>query len=89
MLENQIKERLLAGASPGSQPRISFWGLRGIADDEEIEKLSGRPTILIVDDDPAIRGIIRMYLEKEGFKVKTANSASQAENVLPKIGFHR
>jgi CheY-like chemotaxis protein len=84
-LEVEIKKRLTNSPAAGQStlPRISFWGSRGISDkEEEVEKQAGPSTILVVDDDPAIRDIIKMYLEREGFKVRTAASASQAEDIL-------
>ena len=35
-------------------------------------------TILIADDEPSIRDLARLYLEKEGFRVRTAENGSQA-----------
>ncbi len=37
-----------------------------------------RETILIADDDPSIRELARMYLEKEGYGVETAVNGAQA-----------
>lgn len=36
------------------------------------------PTILVVDDEPAINDIIRLVLEEEGYKVITAANGRQA-----------
>lgn len=38
-------------------------------------------TVLLVDDDPAILGVIKMRLEQHGYRVATANSALAAERV--------
>jgi DNA-binding response OmpR family regulator len=35
-------------------------------------------TILIADDEPGIRDLARLYLEKEGFRVQTAENGAQA-----------
>ncbi|MBP6016541.1 MAG: response regulator transcription factor [Candidatus Promineofilum sp.] len=35
-------------------------------------------TILIADDEPSIRDLARLYLEKEGFRVRTAENGEQA-----------
>ncbi len=35
-------------------------------------------TILIADDEPSIRDLARLYLEKEGFRVRTAENGGQA-----------
>ena len=40
------------------------------------------PHILIVDDVAAIRDMVRMALEIEGFKVSDASNAHQANNLL-------
>lgn len=37
-----------------------------------------RDRILIVDDDPDIRNILEIYLEKEGFKIITCNEGNKA-----------
>lgn len=40
--------------------------------------------ILLVDDEPGIRKILRLFLEMEGFSVYEANSALQAKNLVGK-----
>jgi CheY-like chemotaxis protein len=83
-LEDEIKQRLSKGRdanAPGEVPRISFWGSRGVSIEGQ-EKPRTPSTVLVVDDDPAIREIIRIYLEKEGIKVQTASSAAEAEHIL-------
>ena len=35
-------------------------------------------TILLVDDDPGIRQVVQLYLEKEGFQVQTADRGDDA-----------
>ena len=80
-IEREVKSRLSAGGK--GDPRISFWGSRGI--EEEVqpgESESAPTTILVVDDDPTIRDIIKKYLEKEGFEVKTASGSKEAETLL-------
>ena len=44
-------------------------------------------TILVVDDEAAIRDMIRMALEHEGFSVTDANSAHQAATLLKSTQF--
>ena len=39
-------------------------------------------SVLVVDDEPAIRFIVRMLLEEEGFQVETASSAQEALEIL-------
>jgi len=39
-------------------------------------------TIWVVDDEENIRNLIRRYLEKEGFKIRTFKSSEAAENAL-------
>ena len=41
-------------------------------------------TILIADDEASIRDLARLYLEKEGFRVRTAEDgvAAQTEQVI-------
>ena len=43
-----------------------------------------KPYILLVDDDPSISTLVRLYLEKENFEVKTAERGDEAINE-----FHR
>jgi DNA-binding response OmpR family regulator len=40
--------------------------------------------ILLVDDEPGIRKILRLFLEMEGFSVYEASSASQAKSLVGK-----
>ncbi len=40
--------------------------------------------ILIVDDDPRVREILSLYLEKEGFTIKTACSGEEALSLIRK-----
>lgn len=40
--------------------------------------------ILVIDDESAIRDMLRMSLENEGFKVSDASSAHQAQSLLDK-----
>ena len=35
--------------------------------------MKDKPYILLVDDDPNISRLVQLYLEKEGFEVKTAD----------------
>lgn len=78
-LEDEIRQKI--SASRGWMPRISFWGSKGI---EEVEEASteSSSTILVVDDDPTIRNLIKKYLEKDGFSVRTASSSKEAEMLL-------
>lgn len=39
-------------------------------------------TILVVDDEPAIRQVVKAYLEKEGFRVYTAATGTEALQAL-------
>lgn len=41
------------------------------------------PHILVVDDDPRIRSMLRRYLEGEGFRVSVAENGSQLRQQLP------
>lgn len=41
-------------------------------------------TVLLVDDDPAILGVMKMRLEQRGYRIATANSALAAERVAIK-----
>jgi DNA-binding response OmpR family regulator len=40
------------------------------------------PSVLIVDDDPLIRELLQSYLEQEGYSVRCASTAEQAEACL-------
>ena len=40
------------------------------------------PHVLVVDDDPQIRSLIKEYLEDEGFRVTTAGDGSQMRQAL-------
>ncbi len=40
--------------------------------------MKDKPTILLVDDDPSIATLVRLYLEKDGFAVETASRGDDA-----------
>ena len=40
--------------------------------------MKDKPYILLVDDDPNISRLVKLYLEKEGFEVKTADRGDDA-----------
>ena len=40
----------------------------------------GKGTILLVDDEPGVRGMCRVLLERAGYGVIEADSATSAEN---------
>ncbi len=40
--------------------------------------------ILLVDDEPGIRKILRLFLEMEGYGVFEASSADQARSIIPR-----
>ena len=40
------------------------------------------PSVLIVDDDPLIRELLQSYLAQEGYQVRCASTAEQAEACL-------
>ena len=67
--------------------RVSFWGASGFPQDLEFsennsQKVGNKAKILVVDDDPGIREIIKLHLEREGYAVETASSTNQAAKLL-------
>ncbi len=67
--------------------RVSFWGASGFPQDfafseNSSQSVENKAKILIVDDDPGIREIIRLHLEREGYIVETASSTNQAAKLL-------
>lgn len=46
----------------------------------------GGETILLVEDDPALRGLITCVLEQEGYRVLAAASGAEAEQLVTKGG---
>ena len=40
--------------------------------------MKDKPMILLVDDDPSISTLVRLYLEKDGFEVETADRGDDA-----------
>ena len=40
------------------------------------------PRVLIVDDDPVIREMLKAYLERDGYEVLCAETAEEAETIL-------
>jgi CheY-like chemotaxis protein len=71
----------------GFDLRISFWGAAGFPFNSEslnsaAADESRKAKILVVDDDPGIRKIINMHLEKEGYTVQMASGADQAIDMI-------
>jgi CheY-like chemotaxis protein/HPt (histidine-containing phosphotransfer) domain-containing protein len=42
-------------------------------------------TVLVVEDDPAIRNFLKLALEAEGYRVETATQGQEALDMLPKL----
>ena len=51
----------------------------------EAEGRSDAKTILVIDDDPVARELIRRHLEKEGFRVEVAASGQEGLNIAHNI----
>jgi PAS domain S-box-containing protein len=47
-------------------------------DTAEIKALIRTTTVLVVDDEPDVRDLIRRYLERSGFRVETASNGEEA-----------
>ena len=47
--------------------------------------MKDKPYILLVDDDPSILSLVRLYLEKEGFEVQTAQRGDDALALFRKL----
>jgi two-component system OmpR family response regulator len=45
-----------------------------------------KPLIFLVEDDPEIRSLVRVYLEREGFRVETAESGTQLDRLILRHG---
>ena len=54
---------------------------------KENGQISKEKSILIVDDEPGFRDMIRMYLQMRGFEVKTAKNGSDAINQMVKTRY--
>ncbi len=50
----------------------------------QVEFLSGTETVLVVEDEPALRRLISVSLEKRGYTVRTAGDGSDAIRILEK-----
>ena len=55
---------------------------------EEVERLSQRASILVVDDDAGIRKTLSKILEREGYLVETAENGEQAIEASKKWFFN-
>ena len=54
-------------------------------DTEVLRIMKDKPYILLVDDDPNISRLVQLYLEKEGFEVKTAARGDDALSEFRKL----
>ena len=54
-------------------------------DTEVLRIMKDKPYILLVDDDPNISRLVQLYLEKEGFEVKTADRGDDALSKFRKL----
>lgn len=50
-----------------------------------LERSEQRGTILIIDDDPSVRDLMRRHLEKEGFLVETAANGQEGLHLARKL----
>ena len=67
--------------------RISFWGAAGFPQDFGQPEHSSHAhladsKILVVDDDPGMREIMKLFLQKEGYTVLTVSNARDAAELL-------
>jgi excisionase family DNA binding protein len=74
--------RVAAFYTPGGHRRYRRGDLDAFLDRSGPTASTGRPTILIVDDDPRLREYVRVNLEMEGYAVREAGSADEGLNVL-------
>lgn len=54
-------------------------------DTEVLRIMKDKPYILLVDDDPNISRLVQLYLEKEGFEVRTADRGDDALSEFRKL----
>jgi CheY-like chemotaxis protein len=50
--------------------------------EQEREQPSGKPTVLIVEDEPAIRAVVAALLEEEGYTVRRARDGLEALSII-------
>jgi CheY-like chemotaxis protein len=48
----------------------------------EFDRLEHRATVLLVDDDSAVRSAVNDFLDEEGFAIVSATNGSEALNIL-------
>jgi CheY-like chemotaxis protein len=90
----EIREKILPllGEHGYHNARVSFWGASGFSNDLDMQKdtegSQRRPEkkgrILVVDDDPGIRDVVKIFLERQGYVVSTASNSNEAATVLRK-----
>jgi len=52
----------------------------------ELEPMSGTETVLVVEDDPNVRDLVRLLLEHSGYTVLTAQDADEAVRACTELG---
>jgi CheY-like chemotaxis protein len=50
--------------------------------EQERAHLNGKPTVLIVEDEPAIRAVVAALLEEEGYAVRRARDGLEALSII-------
>src|SRR3712207_6768027 len=73
--------RLRAFKTPGGHRRYRRSDLDAFLEGSDAGGRTG-PLVLIVDDDPGMRGFVRASLEYEGYEVREAGSADEGLAVL-------
>jgi len=54
----------------------------------EPEPVSGTETVLVVEDDPNVRDLVRLLLEHNGYNVLTVQDADEAERACRELDVH-
>lgn len=54
-------------------------------DAERLARPPARPTVLVVEDDTAIAGLVRLYLERDGYTVRDCTDGEQALEAVSRL----
>ena len=83
---SEFRVRLPAHAPEPSESAEVSAQAAAVGETEIVEGETGGATVLVIDDDPAARDLLRRYLSKDGCRVVTTGSAREGLDLARELG---